>query len=407
MGFYFRKSKSFGLFRLNFSKSGVGVSTGVKGARLSVGPTGTYINLGRNGIYYRKKLDSSSKRNNDKKNVATANNSEKEYELANKIHVSDTSTNTSGNEIIGKIKRARITMILWIILSAILIVAIHGWGLLFMVVSGIAFIKFFVVKVQYDLDADARLEWEKCLETLSTLKTSKKIWIVEKSKQNRNLKYNAGASRDISRLITKIRKIRPNVAQLFLKADVSTIRISAKGLTIIFLPSEILIQNKLMLVSFPYNNLKIYASTTNFIERSSIPKDAEIIRYTWQYVNKDGSPDKRFANNPKIPVCRYGFLQLCADDKLSIEMHVSNKIIAQNVGLAYEHYREYISRIAANTVREESNLNDSIFNENPKVDQINLDAPKSATSNEVMADKESENDELVNEILCFLKEEDV
>lgn len=62
MGFYFRKSKSFGPIRLNMSKSGLGVSTGVKGARLSFGPRGTYVNLGRNGIYYRKKIGGSSSR---------------------------------------------------------------------------------------------------------------------------------------------------------------------------------------------------------------------------------------------------------------------------------------------------------------------------------------------------------
>ena len=35
MGFQFRKSKNFGPIRLNFSKSGVGVSAGVKGFRVS------------------------------------------------------------------------------------------------------------------------------------------------------------------------------------------------------------------------------------------------------------------------------------------------------------------------------------------------------------------------------------
>jgi len=35
MGFYFRKSKKFGPFRLNFSKSGIGASVGVKAARVS------------------------------------------------------------------------------------------------------------------------------------------------------------------------------------------------------------------------------------------------------------------------------------------------------------------------------------------------------------------------------------
>lgn len=57
MGFYFRKSIGFGPIRLNFSKSGVGISTGVKGFRISTGPRGTYLNAGRKGFYYRKKLD--------------------------------------------------------------------------------------------------------------------------------------------------------------------------------------------------------------------------------------------------------------------------------------------------------------------------------------------------------------
>lgn len=56
MGFFFRKSINFGLFRINFSKRGVGISTGVKGARVSFGPAGKYVSLGRKGFYYKKSI---------------------------------------------------------------------------------------------------------------------------------------------------------------------------------------------------------------------------------------------------------------------------------------------------------------------------------------------------------------
>src|SRR5258708_8088860 len=57
MGWYFRKSLNLGGgVRLNFSKSGVGVSGGVKGFRVSTGPRGTYVNIGGGGIYYREKI---------------------------------------------------------------------------------------------------------------------------------------------------------------------------------------------------------------------------------------------------------------------------------------------------------------------------------------------------------------
>ena len=57
MGFYIRKSLKLGPIRLNFSKSGVGASTGVKGARIGVNAQGKkYLHLGRGGIYYRETL---------------------------------------------------------------------------------------------------------------------------------------------------------------------------------------------------------------------------------------------------------------------------------------------------------------------------------------------------------------
>jgi hypothetical protein len=54
MGFFFRKSIGFGPVRINLSKSGVGASIGVKGARLIALARGsTYITVGTHGFYYR------------------------------------------------------------------------------------------------------------------------------------------------------------------------------------------------------------------------------------------------------------------------------------------------------------------------------------------------------------------
>lgn len=60
MGFGFKKSKNIGGLKLNFSKSGVGISAGVKGFRISAGPKGVNLNAGKNGVYLRKKLNKKS-----------------------------------------------------------------------------------------------------------------------------------------------------------------------------------------------------------------------------------------------------------------------------------------------------------------------------------------------------------
>ncbi len=54
MAFYLRKYFGAGPLRLNISKGGLGVSGGVKGARVGVGPKGAYVHGGRHGLYYRK-----------------------------------------------------------------------------------------------------------------------------------------------------------------------------------------------------------------------------------------------------------------------------------------------------------------------------------------------------------------
>jgi hypothetical protein len=52
MGFYIRKSISAGPFRFNLSRTGVGMSVGVKGFRVGRSPRGNYVHMGRGGLYY-------------------------------------------------------------------------------------------------------------------------------------------------------------------------------------------------------------------------------------------------------------------------------------------------------------------------------------------------------------------
>lgn len=62
MGFYISKSLSVGPFRFNLSKSGIGLSTGIKGFRVGTGPRGNYVHMGRGGLYFRQTIPSSSSR---------------------------------------------------------------------------------------------------------------------------------------------------------------------------------------------------------------------------------------------------------------------------------------------------------------------------------------------------------
>jgi hypothetical protein len=56
MGFYLRKAIRLGPVRINLSRSGVGLSAGVTGARFGLDAAGhPYVHAGRDGLYYRRR----------------------------------------------------------------------------------------------------------------------------------------------------------------------------------------------------------------------------------------------------------------------------------------------------------------------------------------------------------------
>lgn len=351
MGFYFRKSKSIGPVRLNFSKSGIGVSTGVKGARLSLGPNGTYINIGRNGIYYRKKIGSTSGKTAHGTSCNTEYSNEGlEYAPADVIRVAPaTGGSEFENSILKDIKRARAFDWLWVIAFLLLSFAIHpSWSLLLIFVLRCLFPKLSNAVIQHDLDSETLLEWEKFTEIVKMLKTSKKLWIIETAQRNSNTKYHAGAFRNLSRRSASVKVIKPKRKTGFrVKSDSVSVAIKSAKCSLLFLPSVVILKKGHRYAVCSYDELNLRSSTTNFIESDSVPRDAEITRYTWQYVNKDGTADKRFSRNRRYPVCRYGLLNFYAGQQINVELHISNYTLSENVGNAYTHYMRYVKKIGS------------------------------------------------------------
>lgn len=66
MVWFLRKSFKLGPLRFNLSKSGVGVSAGVKGARVGVDARGrSYVHAGRGGLYFRRSLSGTASGDED------------------------------------------------------------------------------------------------------------------------------------------------------------------------------------------------------------------------------------------------------------------------------------------------------------------------------------------------------
>jgi putative peptidoglycan binding protein len=52
--------------------------------------------------------------------------------------------------------------------------------------------------------------------------------------------------------------------------------------------------------------IEIRAEPVTFVvSDGTVPSDAQVVGNTWRYVNKNGQPDRRFSDNPSIPLAQY------------------------------------------------------------------------------------------------------
>lgn len=159
------------------------------------------------------------------------------------------------------------------------------------------------------------------IDAWQLLAEGNKEWQVLTEQFNNNQKVNAGASRSLKRIACKIDKGHP----YYIKTNVDTIQIALHNKErIIILPDKVFFVRKRKVGMIDYSDFRINVSSVRFVERDPIPKDAQVVGQTWQYVNKNGTPDQRFKNNKQIPVCLYGQVFLRSSSGLNVELQISN-----------------------------------------------------------------------------------
>ena len=340
MGFYLRKSISVGPLRFNLSKSGIGVSAGVKGLRLGVGPRGNYVHMGRGGLYYRATLppSKSSRKSPDQPELSHSPQLQpgthaplEEIESADVSQIVD----SSSRELLDELNRKRAKMRLWPVV-AIASVVILGLGIssnwptwllaLFLVAGAIgtyiahardALGK--TVVLFYNFDSEMEAAYAQLHNTASQLASCAVAWHIEASGKVHDRKYHAGASDLVRRKSTFIQKAEPP----YVKTNIETIAVGVGRQTLHFFPDRVLIYDTNGVGAVGYPELHVEVSATRFIESDSVPRDAEVVDRTWKYVNKSGGPDRRFKDNKKLPVCSYEEIALSSQTGLNEVLQLS------------------------------------------------------------------------------------
>lgn len=87
--------------------------------------------------------------------------------------------------------------------------------------------------------------------------------------------------------------------------------------------------------------------SVSFIEEESVPGDSQIVGQTWKKANKNGFPDRRFANNYQIPVVLYGGIRITSKGGLNEEYMISNASAAETFAKAWLAFRDALPRAGA------------------------------------------------------------
>lgn len=324
MGFYIRKSFRVGGVRLNLSKSGLGVSTGVRGFRLGMNGRGTYVHMGRGGLYYRKQLSWNSRsrpspslagprpapivQSGDASIVSTE-------DLAQPISVSETSSSEAA--VLAHFRPHYEWSWLIAVCGAVAVLEAFSSAILSVAFAFGALGLFALRQAQaqravliYDLDGPALERYQAFVESFAAFFRSRRIWLYEQHSLTSDWKRNAGATHLMKRrLASVLADGDPKIA-----ANLSIPCLTSGNERIYFLPDLVVVRQGSRLTACSYDDLRIEVGTEIFIEESAPPSDAEVVGHAWRYSNRDGGPDRRFNNNQQFPKCRYQSVELTAKD---------------------------------------------------------------------------------------------
>ena len=324
MGFYLRKSVTFGGVRFNFSKSGIGASVGVKGFRVETGPRGNYVHMGRNGVYYRAALGQKRSRSAQPTNDQVPSMVCEEDLLFQEIDSGDLSliVDSSSQELIDEINQKGKMFPLWPL--ALLLALIPGAGVFLAVLVGFSIYlgvdkKRRTTILFYDIEEETERDIQNFHDAFDDVVNCKAKWHLSAQAAVKDRKYHAGASAIVKRTKTDIAyKTPPRM-----KTNIKVPAIPVGKQTIYLFPDKILIYEKKKAGGLSYANLRIRQMNQRFIESGPVPKDGTIVDYTWRYVNKSGGPDKRFKDNRKLPILMYSDIVFTSDTGLNEQVELS------------------------------------------------------------------------------------
>jgi hypothetical protein len=190
---------------------------------------------------------------------------------------------------------------------------------------------------EFDLPESLRDRFGRLCDAVAALAGSQRIWDTISSVATDRSRERTAASQSVQRQPVGVSLGSCDLIQSSIKVPCL---MNANGGELFLYPAFLLYfvsQQSFALVDI--REVQLNYNPMSFIEEESVPSDAEVIGHTWKKANKDGSPDRRFANNYQIPILKYGDVRLSSRSGLNEAYMISNERLAHAFEVAFANFQ--------------------------------------------------------------------
>lgn len=198
------------------------------------------------------------------------------------------------------------------------------------------------IKVTFEASETAKSAYASLVRAFDTLRGCKKCWDVTSERSTNRVAERTAANSVVFRQAVDLGFSSTDIVQF----DGKAMRFeNVNGDDILIYPGVAVIpraDGAFALVDI--RDIEAKFSVTRFQESEIVPSDTQVVSTTWEKSNRDGTRDKRFADNKEIPVCRYGTIQFSSGSGLREEYMFSNADATEAFVVALSAYQVLLSK---------------------------------------------------------------
>ena len=356
---------------INLSKSGISANAGVRGASLTFRPDGVYRNLGipGTGLYSREKLGNYgaespgqvSGQESFPEELLERQSPSYKYLSADPLEVTSEGLKGLQQAVIDAnrqreelksdaetIKKSLSLIHLGSFLSKVCLAYFLVSPLRWQIQAGIkgrqdalqelqSSIAASKVSLAIEIDGDCRRAQQRCLRAFEALSQCSGVWDITSASDVDQIRSRSATSMSVERVSTRVvRKELPGITS----PDPPMVFLNRNGADIYIYPCFfVMFESPSRLGILDLADLELTYEATHFIETDAVPPDALKVGDAWEKSNKDGSRDKRYKENRRLPVMKYGEITFRSDSGVCEKYLISDANKAEEFVEALEEFK--------------------------------------------------------------------